>query len=188
MSFLLMSTPLAGLMVVQREAHIDARGHFARLFCADELAACGWAYPMAQVNHSRTLGIGVVRGLHYQIAPHAEMKLVSCLHGAVWDVAVDLRKGSATYLQWHGQLLSADNQQAMLIPAGFAHGFQAQTEQADLLYCHSHAFCEQAQAALNALDPCLGLEWPLPIAARSQRDERVPYIDDSFEGIAYGEA
>jgi dTDP-4-dehydrorhamnose 3,5-epimerase len=103
----------------------DDRGSLSRLFCADELAASGWAWPVAQINHTVTLHRGAVRGFHFQRPPHAEAKLVSCLRGAVWDVAVDLRQGSPTFLQHRAIELSADNGQALLIPPGFAHGFQA---------------------------------------------------------------
>ena len=102
-------TPLAGLKRVRRARLGDARGFLARLFCADELRAAGWSAPLAQVNHTRTLQRGSVRGLHFQRAPHAEKKLVQCLRGEVWDVALDLRRGSPTFLQWHAETLSGEN-------------------------------------------------------------------------------
>ena len=105
----------------------DARGFLSRLFCAEELRAAGWTGPIAQINHTHTARKGTVRGMHFQYPPHAEMKLVSCLRGEVWDVAVDIRAGSQTFLRWHAEILSADNGRALLIPQGFAHGFQALT-------------------------------------------------------------
>ncbi|MBY0410997.1 MAG: dTDP-4-dehydrorhamnose 3,5-epimerase family protein, partial [Burkholderiaceae bacterium] len=128
--------PLQGLYRVQRQYVADERGYFSRIFCAVELAEAGWSAPVAQVNHSHTTHRGTVRGMHYQRPPHAEMKLVSCLQGEVWDVAVDLRRGSPTFLQWHAERLSADNGCAMLIPTGVAHGFQALTDHVTLLYAH----------------------------------------------------
>jgi dTDP-4-dehydrorhamnose 3,5-epimerase len=125
--FEIISTPLSDLVVVQRKAIEDQRGFLSRLFCSEELQAHGWAREVKQVNHTLTREAGVVRGMHYQIPPKAEAKLVSCIRGAVWDVALDLRKSSPTFLKWHAQEISAANKRAMLIPAGFAHGFQSLT-------------------------------------------------------------
>ena len=175
--------PLNGLVRVQRQPLHDARGLFERMFCAGELAAAGWAQPIAQINHSVTRQRGSVRGLHYQRPPHAEMKLVSCLHGEVWDVAVDLRAGSPTFLQWHAERLSADNACALLIPPGFAHGFQALSDDAELLYLHSAAYAPGAEAGLNPLDPLLALAWPLPVAEMSDRDRSHALLTDLFEGV-----
>jgi dTDP-4-dehydrorhamnose 3,5-epimerase len=94
----------------------DSRGYLVRLFCAEELAGAGWARPVAQVNHTYTTGRGAVRGMHFQHPPHAEMKLVACIRGEVWDVAVDIRAGSPTFLQWHAERMSAENGVALLIP------------------------------------------------------------------------
>lgn len=178
------TTPLAlsGLVLVQRQFLSDARGFLSRLFCAQELAQAGWTQPIAQINHTQTRQRGCVRGLHYQHVPHAEAKLVSCLRGEVWDVAVDLRVGSPTFLQWQAQHLSAANGRALLIPAGFAHGFQALTDDAELLYCHSAPFAPDLQAALNVRDPRLSIAWPLPIAELSERDAAHAWIGPQFEG------
>ena len=175
--------PLAGLFRVQRQPLVDERGFFARLFCAEELAGAGWTAPIAQINQSYTALQGTVRGMHYQQPPHAEMKLVSCLRGEVWDVAVDLRAGSPTFLQWHAEPLSPDNACALLIPPGFAHGFQALTEDAELLYLHSAAYAPGAEAGLNPLDPCLALPWPLPVGEMSERDRSHALLTASFEGV-----
>ena len=161
----------------------DSRGFLARLFCADELALCGWPGPVAQINHTLTREAGTVRGLHYQRPPHAECKLVSCLQGEVWDVAVDLRPASPTFLRWHAERLSADNRVALLIPQGFAHGFQALSEGVELLYCHSAAYQAAAEAGLNPLDPRLGIDWPLTVSGLSARDQSHPLIGPEFEGV-----
>src|SRR5258708_5995830 len=123
-----MQTPLAGLALIERARREDQRGFFSRLFCAEELRSAGFDSPVAQINQTLTLRRGAVRGLHFQYPPHAEIKFVSVLKGEVLDVAVDLRKGSKTFLQWHGEVLSADNRRSLLIPRGFAHGFQTLTE------------------------------------------------------------
>jgi dTDP-4-dehydrorhamnose 3,5-epimerase len=177
------ATPLAGLMRIERHRRVDERGSFSRLFCASELAGAGWKDPIVQINHSHTTLRGTVRGMHYQHPPHAEMKLVSCLHGEVWDVAVDLRKNSPTFLQWHAQRLSEDNGCALLIPPGFAHGFQALTDHAAMLYCHSAAYASEAEAGLHPLDPRLAIAWPLPVEQLSTRDAAQALLAANFEGV-----
>jgi len=176
-------TPLRGLVCVQRKRLEDARGFFSRLFCAEELAAAGWQGPVAQINHTWTRQRGAVRGLHFQHAPHAEDKLVSCLRGEVFDVAVDLRRGSPTMLRWHGERLSASNGRALLIPRGFAHGFQTLSDDCEMLYLHSSRYEPQAEGALNIHEPRLGISWPLPVAELSARDAAHPYLDPAFSGI-----
>ena len=150
--FTLDELPLPGLHRVQRQRLGDSRGFLARLFCAEELAGAGWVGPIAQINHTCTELRGTVRGLHYQRAPHAETKLVSCIRGEVFDVAVDLRPESPSYLRWHGEVLSAENGCALLMPSGFAHGFQAMSDGVDLIYCHSAAYVAEAEAGLHEHD------------------------------------
>jgi dTDP-4-dehydrorhamnose 3,5-epimerase len=179
----LAATPLRGLMCIERKQRADERGFFSRVFCSDELAAAGWQNPIVQINQSYTTHRGTVRGMHYQRPPHSEMKLVSCLQGEVWDVAVDLRHGSPTFLQWHAQRLSEHNGCAMLIPPGFAHGFQALSEGATLLYCHSTAFNADADAGLYPLDPRLAIAWPLPAERLSPRDAGQLLLTPDFEGV-----
>ena len=135
--FTITKLPLVDLKIIECKRLVDSRGFLARLFCAEVLFALGWLKPIAQINHTYTARRGTLRGMHYQQPPCAEMKLVSCLQGEVWDVAIDLRAGSPTFLQWHAEVLSADNNRAMLIPEGFAHGFQTLTDDVQLLYCHS---------------------------------------------------
>jgi dTDP-4-dehydrorhamnose 3,5-epimerase len=124
-----------------------------------------------------------VRGLHYQRAPYAEMKLVSCTRGAVWDVAVDLRAGSPTFLRWHAERLSADEGTALLVPEGCAHGFQALVDDVELVYCHSAAYVLEAEGGLHAQDPRLAIDWPLPVEGLSARDASHPPIGGDFRGV-----
>jgi dTDP-4-dehydrorhamnose 3,5-epimerase len=177
------TTALAGLHAVRRTRLEDGRGFFDRLFCAAEFAGVGWTLPVAQINHSYTRQRGAVRGLHFQQAPHAEDKLVNCLRGEVFDVAVDLRQGSPTLLRWHGELLSASNGRALLIPRGFAHGFQALSADCELLYLHSSPYVPQAEGALNVRDPQLHIDWPLPITDLSARDASQPLLATGYSGI-----
>ncbi|SDM67122.1 dTDP-4-dehydrorhamnose 3,5-epimerase [Oryzisolibacter propanilivorax] len=180
---LLTPLPLPGLVRVQRQPAHDARGSFERWFCADELAAAGWARPIAQLNRSLTRQRGSVRGLHYQLPPHAETKLVGCLRGAVWDVAVDLRAGSPTFLRWHAECLSADNACALLIPPGFAHGFQALSDDAELLYCHDTPHAPGFEAGLHPQDARLDIAWPLPVTGLSPRDQGHAPLTLDFQGV-----
>jgi len=175
--------PLAGLKRLTRQRIGDQRGFLSRLFCADELAGAGWHRPIAQINHTLTAVRGTVRGMHFQRPPHAEMKLVSCIRGEVWDVAVDLREGSATFLRWHAERLSADNGHALLIPEGFAHGFQALTDDVELLYCHSMPHEPAAEGGLHPMDPALSIAWPLPAANLSPRDGQHKLMDANFRGM-----
>ena len=176
-------TPLAGLVTVHRQRLGDARGSLTRLFCADELGGAGWSHGIAQINHTVTAHAGTVRGLHYQHPPHAEAKLVSCLHGEVWDVAVDLRSGSPTFLRWHAERLSSENGIALLIPQGCAHGFQALTDNVEMLYCHSHPHVPSAEGGIHPLDARLAIGWPLPVVGLSARDAAFAPLDAGFAGV-----
>ncbi len=181
--FTVTDLPLAGLKRLQRQYLGDNRGFLARLFCAQELGAAGWVKPIAQINHTYTAKQGTVRGMHFQHSPHTEMKLVSCIRGEVWDVAVDLRLGSSTFLHWHAERLTANNGCALLIPEGFAHGFQALTDDVELLYCHSAAYAAHSEGGLNPTDPRLGIGWPQSIAEISARDAAHALITLDFKGV-----
>jgi dTDP-4-dehydrorhamnose 3,5-epimerase len=181
--FALSELPLAGLKLLRRQRQGDERGFLSRLYCAGDFAALGITLPIAQINHTLTLRRGTVRGLHFQRPPHAETKLVTCVRGEVWDVAVDLRSGSPTQLKWHAQILSADNLDALLVPRGFAHGFQALTDNCELIYLHSAAFVPEAEGGLRPTDPALAIRWPLEIVDLSARDGSHPLVPAGFRGI-----
>jgi dTDP-4-dehydrorhamnose 3,5-epimerase len=181
--FEVQSLPLTGLKRLTRQRLSDKRGSLTRIFCAEELAIVGWEKAIAQINHSSTARQGTIRGLHYQVGPHAEMKLVSCLRGEVWDVAVDLRADSPTFLHWHAEYLNADNGYSLLIPKGFAHGFQSLTADAELIYCHSAAFAAPSERGIHPLDTALEIAWPLPVAELSPRDASHPKLTLSFRGL-----
>lgn len=177
-------TLLSGLTLVQRKAIEDHRGFLSRFYCIDEFAEAGIKKPIAQINHTLTRKKGAVRGLHFQHPPHAEIKMVSCLRGEIWDVAVDLRSGSPTFLQWHGEILSAANRKSLLIPEGYAHGFQALTEDCELIYLHMASYRPEAEGALNVADPRLNISWPMLIDDLSERDRNHPFISQKYQGIA----
>jgi dTDP-4-dehydrorhamnose 3,5-epimerase len=177
------TTPIAGLFAVEREPIGDARGWLERLYCPEELRAAIGPATIAAVNRTRTARAGTVRGLHFQQAPHAEDKLVTCLRGRVFDVAVDLRRGSPTVLGFHAEILDGDGRRSLLIPKGFAHGFQALTDGCELLYLHTAPHAPEAEGGLDALDPALAIPWPLPVTDRSPRDLSHRPIDRTFTGI-----
>ncbi|WP_117190948.1 dTDP-4-dehydrorhamnose 3,5-epimerase family protein [Rhizobium terrae] len=181
--FAVTDLPLAGLKRVERQNLGDSRGFLSRMFCADELAEAGWEKPIAQINLTMTAKKGTVRGMHFQHPPHSEMKLVNCVRGAVFDVAVDLRAGSPTFLKWHAEELSAENRRSLLIPEGFAHGFQTLTDDCELLYFHSAPHAAGFEGALNSQDPTLAITWPLIIGEMSERDRNHPYLTEQFTGL-----
>jgi dTDP-4-dehydrorhamnose 3,5-epimerase len=181
--FNLIETDIAGLVLVERTAHVDLRGSFSRLFCGDDLRAAGWKGSVAQSNLSHTLGVGTVRGLHFQLPPHSDKKYVSCIKGAIFDVAVDVRKNSPTFLQWCGFELSEQNRRGLVIPEGFAHGFQCLTEECLMVYFHSAPHAAGHDVGLNALDPRLGINWPMRVTNLSERDENFEYINHAFGGV-----
>ncbi|HHT9158318.1 MAG TPA: dTDP-4-dehydrorhamnose 3,5-epimerase [Candidatus Brocadiaceae bacterium] len=178
------TTPIKGLVIVQRKTIEDHRGFFSRFFCAEEFREAGLSKPIVQINHSFTRKTGTVRGLHFQYPPYAETKIVSCLKGKIFDVAVDLRRGSPSFLHWHGEVLSAENRKSLIIPEGFAHGFQTLTEDCELIYLSSAPYQREAEDALNVMDPKLGIVWLLSISDLSERDRNHPFIDADFQGIA----
>jgi dTDP-4-dehydrorhamnose 3,5-epimerase len=183
-SFQVIDLPLKNLKRVEYKPIGDRRGFLSRIFCAEDLQTVGWDQPIAQINRTYTAKKSTVRGLHFQHPPYAEKKLVNCLYGEIWDVVVDLRKGSPTFLQWHAEVLSASNHCALLIPKGFAHGFQALTDDVEMLYLHSAAYHVEAEDGLNIVDPMLNITWPLPITEQSQRDKNHSMLTSKFIGVS----
>ena len=176
-------TSIEGLKLLHRIVHSDERGYFERLFCMNELSELLNGREIQQVNHTLTKEKGVVRGMHFQYPPHAETKFVSCLKGSVFDVAIDLRRESPTFLQWHAELLTDENHNTLLIPEGFAHGFQTLTTNCELMYFHTEFYEPEVEGALNALDPVLAINWPEEVSGLSPKDQAHPFVRESFEGI-----
>lgn len=181
--FNITATPFQGLQILQRKLLGDSRGYLERLFCTRELQAIVEGKPIMQINHTLTAKRGTVRGMHFQHPPHAETKFVMCLQGNVFDVAVDLRRDSPRFLQWYGEVLSADNHKTLVIPEGFAHGFQTLSDNCEMLYFHTASYQSEAEGGLNAQDPKLAIQWPLPIGEQSERDKGHPMIQSDFQGI-----
>lgn len=179
----LRETPIAGVWVIESTAFNDNRGAFSRLFCSRELQEIVGSRTIVQINHSKTRSIGAVRGLHYQNPPYLEMKIVRCLRGRVFDVAVDLRHGSPTFLKWTSVEMTPENQLALVVPEGCAHGFQVVEQDSELLYLHTAFYTPTAEAAVRFDDPQVGVIWPLVPTDLSSRDIGHPYLDKNFKGI-----
>ena len=169
--------------VIEPQPFQDKRGIFARIFCRKELEAINLTKNVVQINHSRTAKRATIRGIHYQRPPKAEIKIVKCIRGAVFDVIVDLRKKSPTLFRWHGELLSAENMKMIYVPEGFAHGFQTMEENTELLYLHTEFYSPEHEGGLRYDDPMLNISWPLETTEISQKDQEYPLLSTTFEGI-----
>ncbi len=183
MRFDVIETPISGLKIIQRKPIADDRGFLSRLYCSEDFNVMGHNKPVSQINQTLTKKRGAIRGLHYQLPPSAETKLVNCIRGEIFDVAVDLRKDSPTYLKWHAEILSEKNQKSFLIPEGFAHGFQTLTADCELIYLHTAPYSREHERGLNCVDKKINIVWPLKITEISERDRIQPMIQDDFEGI-----
>jgi len=168
--------PLAGASLIEAEPFQDHRGLFARFFCSRELSQLMGERRILNINLSRNRETGTIRGMHFQHHPHQEMKLVRCLSGSVFDVLIDLRPESPTFLKWHGEILSAANMKMLCIPEDFAHGFQVLEPDTEVLYLHTAFYMPEAQGGLRYNDPTVGIEWPLPVTEISWRDASHPYL------------
>lgn len=176
-------TPLKGSYIIELNPYKDERGWFARTYCKKEFEAIGHDKEWVQLNHSFTKQKGAIRGMHYQLPPFSEIKMVRCIAGAVYDVIVDLRKGSETFLKWFGIELSAENKTMIYIPEGFAHGFQALTNDCELIYHHSQFYMPGVEGGIRYNDAKINIEWPLMATTISERDEKHPLLDENFKGL-----
>lgn len=174
---------IEGVKVITPEPFCDVRGAFSRIFCQKEMSVIKENLVIAQVNHSFTNKKGSIRGLHFQYPPHAEIKIVRCTRGKIFDVAVDLRKNSKTFLKWHAEVLSAENQKMLVVPEGFAHGFQTLEDNCEIIYFNTMFYCKDAESALKFDDPKINIQWPAEITVVSEKDAAHPYIDENFCGI-----
>jgi dTDP-4-dehydrorhamnose 3,5-epimerase len=170
----LRKTELAGAFLIEIEPHADERGSFARTFCAKEFAERGLVAEIAQCSLSSNRLAGTVRGMHFQRAPHEEVKLVRCQRGAIYDVIIDLRPGSPSYRRWQGFELSAEDHRALYVPKGFAHGFQTLTDDAEIFYQISEFYAPDAGTGVRWDDPAFRVSWPLPISTIADKDRHWP--------------
>ena len=175
--------PLKGSFIIDLQPFQDERGWFARYYCEDEFKTIGHTKEWVQLNHSVTNKKGSLRGMHYQLKPFTEIKLIRCISGAVFDVIVDLRENSESFLQWFGFELSASNKKMLYIPEGFAHGFQCLSDDCQLLYHHSEFYRPGAEGGILYNDPMIKITWPIDVTVISTRDKEHPLLDKSFKGI-----
>lgn len=174
---------LNNAFVIKPEKFTDERGFFTRIFCEKELQEILDGKRIVQVNHSLTRRKGTLRGMHFQYPPKAEVKIVKCLRGCVFDVIVDLRWHSSSFLKWYGKVLSAENMKMMFVPECFAHGFQTLEEDCELLYFHTDFYSSKFEGAIRYNDPIVGIQWPLDIAEISERDKNHPLLPKNYQGI-----
>jgi dTDP-4-dehydrorhamnose 3,5-epimerase len=176
-------TPLKGLYIIHHKILYDERGVFARTFCKEEFLSINFNKEFIQFNQSYNLKKGTFRGMHYQNPPFAETKLIRCVRGSVFDIAVDIRKGSETFMQYYSIELSDKNMCSILIPEGFAHGFQTLEDHTSLIYHHTEQYKTEADAGFSYVDLSIGIKLPLDISTISQKDKSYPLLNKDFKGI-----
>jgi dTDP-4-dehydrorhamnose 3,5-epimerase len=170
--------------LISRDKYTDERGWLDKIYSINVLSEFGWNSGIKQINHTFTNKVGTIRGMHYQHSPKAEMKMVTCLRGEIFDVVVDLRPQSENFLKWVSVALSANSGKSLLIPKGFAHGFQALSNNVELLYLHSAEYDQQKEGCLNPFDKRLKISWPLAVSEISLKDLNCKKIDSDFYGVS----
>jgi dTDP-4-dehydrorhamnose 3,5-epimerase len=176
-------TGLRDAWLIDLERKGDERGFFARLFCENEFGAAGLETQFVQINTSLSARAGTLRGMHYQLAPSAEVKVVRCIRGALWDCIIDLRPQSATFGKWFGATLSAENRTMMYVPRGFAHGFITLTDDVEAFYLVSAFYAPEQERGLRWDDPFFGIEWPREPVEISAKDRAWPSFDPEYHGV-----
>ena len=176
-------TPLKGAYIIEPEPIKDARGSFSRIYCKSELSKIDLNENIVQINHSKTARKGSIRGLHYQKKPATEIKIVKCISGSIFDVIVDIRKNSSTFLKWFGTNLTKDNMKMMFIPKGFAHGFQTLESNTELIYFHTQFYAPDLEGGLLYNDPKLSIKWPMVETFVSERDNSFERINKTYTGL-----
>lgn len=178
-----LETPIPGLFEIKLSPFKDERGVFTRLFDIEKLKEIGFDKSIVQINHSINNNKGTIRGMHFQYPPFAEIKIIRCLRGKVFDVIVDIRQQSPSFLKWHAVELSPEKFNMVYIPEGCAHGYQALEDNSELLYMHSEMYHSETEGALHFDDPLVGIQWPLPAVHISDKDKKYPLLNESFLGI-----
>jgi dTDP-4-dehydrorhamnose 3,5-epimerase len=176
-------TPLEGAYTLELEKHGDERGFFARFFCEKEFLSAGLEVNFPQINNSMSARKGAIRGLHYQLTPNAEVKVMRCVRGAMYDVIVDMRLGSRTYLQWFAAELTAENRTMMYVPRGFAHAFLSLTDNVEVIYMASAAYAPASERGLRWNDPVINIKWPIQPVEVSDKDRSWPDFDPDWHGV-----
>ena len=177
------TTPLEGAYLINLEKYEDERGFFARVFCESEFQEMGLSSRFIQVNNSLTGSKGTIRGMHYQLEPSAEVKIVRCIRGSLYDAIIDLRPDSSSFGKWFGSELSAENRQMMYVPKGVAHGFLTLEDNTETFYFASNSYSPDLERGIRFDDPYFGVEWPIPVTESSQKDKSFPAFDPEWHGV-----
>ena len=177
------NTKIDGVFVIEPEPFKDHRGMFARVYCSNEIKEIGHNKPIVNINHSATTHKGSIRGMHYQNPPKAEIKIIKCIKGSILDVAIDLRKGSPTFLQYYSEILSAENMRMLYVPEGFAHGFQSLEDNIEMIYYTTEFYSPEYEGGVSYNDPKISIEWPIEVTDISEKDKNLKLLDDEFKGI-----
>ena len=172
-------TKIEGLYIIEPKLKIDERGYFTRVFCIEEFSKIGLNFEIVQINRSLNKKKGTIRGMHFQKSPKAEDKIVQCIKGAIYDVAIDLREDSPTYGQWVAEELTEGNKRMLLIPKGFAHGFQTLTDNCEILYFMSEFYSPEYAGGVRWNDPFFNIKWPIKNPFLLERDKKWPLIDSN---------
>ena len=176
-------TKLKDLYIIKLEPFQDNRGFFSRVFCKNELKEIGLNKEIVQINQSLTKTKGTIRGMHFQYPPRTEVKIIKCVRGLIFDVAVDIRKNSPSFLQWHSEILSNENFKMLYIPEGFAHGFQALENNSEIIYFNSEFYSPECEGGIRYNDPKIKINWPMEPSEISKKDYNFKLIDESFKPI-----
>lgn len=177
------SLPLSGALLIESPPMNDRRGCFARLFCQRELEHVLGSKVIVQSNYSFSKRKGTIRGLHFQKPPAAEIKFVRCVQGSFFDVIVDLRQDSPTFLQWYGEILKAGDLRMIMVPEGVAHGLQTLEDDSAAMYLHTEYYSPEHEDGIRYDDPKVGIEWPLPPVEVSEKDQNQLLISDDYKGM-----
>ena len=175
---------LSGLIEIIQLPIIDNRGFFSRIYCQDIFKELSFCKSISQINHTFTAKSGTIRGMHYQLPPATETKMITCLKGKIYDVVIDIRKNSSTFLESFSIELSSELNNSLIIPKGFAHGFQTLVNDVELLYLHDTAYNKVLESGLNPNDTNLKIKWPMKASLISERDLNHPFVESiNFKGI-----
>lgn len=177
------STDIKDIKIITFKRLIDERGAFKRIYCVNEFLNIGFKKEIMQINHTFTNIKGTFRGFHFQKPPYTETKIITCLKGKIYDIAVDLRKNSPTFFKWMAVELTEQNNKMIYIPDGFAHGFQTLEDNTELLYFHTQIYKPEYEDAINFMDTALNLSLPYKVTEISEKDKNIPFKESIFDGI-----
>ncbi|MFX1310998.1 MAG: dTDP-4-dehydrorhamnose 3,5-epimerase [Promethearchaeota archaeon] len=177
------SKDINGVYLIEPEPFKDHRGMFARVYCSNEFKQINHTKPIVNINHSATTHKGSIRGMHFQNPPKAEIKIIKCIKGSIFDVAIDLRKGSPTFLQYCSEILSAENMKMLYVPEGFAHGFQSLEDNIEMIYYTTEFYSPENEGGIRYNDPKISIEWPLEVTDISVKDKNLKLLNEGYKGI-----